>query len=266
MTSDATALELLRSFIAGERDRFVTRDNNLFNTAFSDLVRYRLFLARIEERHGGISSEYVANVNAMWARLRAASGQHHQMTPQDMADLEAREQLQLGLHLEIESFYLFAKILLDEAARAIEFYFGTAPKLALDSHDDLTKRIDRYAIHHRLELPTGFTERASHLKSEVSDYRDQQIAHHKNPRTIRGIGFNQEGATRMVSSALYPKDSDKQAETRALHELLADIDAYLLSIVDVIDVDDDQICVKEAGMCLNGRSWPKRSRFRGLAR
>ena len=33
------------------------------------------------------------------------------------------------LHLEIESFYLFAKILLDKVAHFVEFYFGPGRKL-----------------------------------------------------------------------------------------------------------------------------------------
>jgi hypothetical protein len=239
MAAAAKPLDVLRAFIADERDRFVTRDNNLFSTAFSDLVRYRRFLQRIEGRHMLISQEFVASAQAMLARLTESSGPRP-MTAVDMAVLDAREELGLALQLEIESFYLFAKILLDEVARAIEFYFGPVPKLALDSHDDLTKRIERYAAQHQVTLPTGFTKRAEQLKSDVSDYRDQQIAHHKNPRTIRGIGYNQEGTTRMVLSPLYPKESDKQAETRALHELLVDIDGYLLSIVDFLRANSER--------------------------
>jgi hypothetical protein len=243
MASSPKPLDTLRSFIAEERDRFVTRDNNLFNTAFSDLVRYRRFLERIEFRHQQVSKEYVANVETMWARLHTSS-QQGRMTAQQMAELQAREQLGVALELEIESFYLFAKILLDEAARAIEFYFGSVPKMALDSHDDLTKRIESYARHRELVLLPDFSQRARQLKSEVSDYRDQQIAHHKNPRTIRGIGFNQEGTTRMVLSPLYPKESDKQAETRALHELLAKIDGYLLSIIDFLRANRERTRLK----------------------
>lgn len=164
------------------------------------------------------------------------------MTGQQMAELEERDQLGLAIQLEIESFYLFAKILLDEAARAIEFYFGSMPRMALDSHDDLTKRIAGYARHHQLVLPTRFVERTRRLKSDVSDFRDQQIAHHKSPRTIRGIYYNQEGTTRMVSSRLYPteRDEGKQAETRALHELTGDLDAYLMSIVDLMQSNADR--------------------------
>jgi len=242
MAPDVKPLDVLRALIARERDRFVTRDNNLFNTAFSDLVRYRRFLERIEDRYRQVGEEFVAGSEAFMAQLRAnASGQ---MRAEQMADLDAREALGLALQLEIESFYLFAKILLDEAARAIEFYFGPVPKMALDSHDDLTKRIGMYARHHQLDLPAGMGRLAVQLSSEVSDFRDQQIAHHKNPRTIRGISFNEQGVTRMILSPLYPKDSDRQAETRALDELLADIDTYLLSIVALLSANAERSRLK----------------------
>lgn len=61
----ARPLDILRAFIGDERDRFVTRDNNLFNTAFSDLVRYRRFLDLIADRHRQVSQAYVANVDSM---------------------------------------------------------------------------------------------------------------------------------------------------------------------------------------------------------
>jgi hypothetical protein len=52
--------------------------------------------------------------------------------PPDIAALMSQSQgLTSDLHLEIESYYLFAKIILDDVARAIEYYFGPHRGLAL---------------------------------------------------------------------------------------------------------------------------------------
>jgi hypothetical protein len=62
--------------------------------------------------------------------------------PPDIAALMSQSQgLTSDLHLEIESYYVFAKIILDDVARAIEYYFGPHRGLALDSHDGLAKRM-----------------------------------------------------------------------------------------------------------------------------
>ena len=48
------------------------------------------------------------------------------------------------LHLEIESYYLFSKIMLDKIVHALEFYFGQGRKKSLDSHDGLVKNSASY--------------------------------------------------------------------------------------------------------------------------
>jgi hypothetical protein len=97
---------------------------------------------------------------------------------------------------------LFAKILLDKIARAIEFYFGTVP----DSHDDFVKHLDRYVRAKDLSLPRGFKQDLQGLKREISDFRDYQIAHEKSPDSTSAeekaeypeLGcFRTEGVTRV---------------------------------------------------------------------
>jgi hypothetical protein len=110
------------------------------------------------------------------------------------------------LHLEIESFYLFAKILLDKIAHALEFYFGLGRKKSLDSHDGLVKNFAQYAEVKCLTLPSDFMTIAARLKTDVSDYRDYEIAHEKSPRRMSGTVFDAEGRMRIVATSLYPTE------------------------------------------------------------
>ena len=55
-----------------------------------------------------------------------------------------------------------------------------------------------------------------------------------NLRVTRGIGYDDKGATRMTPGYLYPTETDKYAPTRPIPELLADIDAHLMALIDLI--------------------------------
>ena len=126
------------------------------------------------------------------------------------------QSLTTRLHLEIESCYLFAKIFLDKVARALEFYFGQAQKLSLDSHDDLVKRLEKYASFKKLVLPDDFLKLAQQLKADISDHRDYEIAHEKSPRTLHATVFDTEGVTKIASTRFSPTARDQQVETKPL--------------------------------------------------
>lgn len=150
------------------------------------------------------------------------------------------------LHLEIESFYLFAKILLDKVARALEFYFGLGRSCSLDSHDDLVKNLATYAGQKGITLSQRFVEIANMLKKDISDHRDYQIAHEKSPGTIFGTLFDVEGKTKIFSSRFYPKESEKQVATQELDKLLRDLDEYLGEFIKCVTANRDKTKLKLA--------------------
>jgi hypothetical protein len=147
------------------------------------------------------------------------------------------EELGVRVQLEVESFYLFAKILLDKVARALEFYFGPVRSLSLDSHDDLARRVESYAAARDLKAPVELVEAIQRLKTDVSDFRDYRIAHHKAPRTVRGTMWTPSGETHMRLTQIYPTAKDQDAQSGSLEELLRDIDSYLRQIVGLIETN-----------------------------
>lgn len=143
-------MNVLVEFIGKERERFAIEDNNKFSISFSQISRYYDFVRIILDRHEKVSRDFVENTKAMRAIARPGS---HPVTGEHMALLEAGRHLSSLVHLEIESFYLFAKILLDKMARSLEFYFGPVRERPLDSHDDLVKNIETYARERTCSCP-----------------------------------------------------------------------------------------------------------------
>jgi hypothetical protein len=224
-------IEDLVAFVREERHRLDVEHNNMLGGAFGEVVRYRRFLDVIVDRH----DEVAARLLALHEEHRAAMKPGiRQLDEHEMQQLDERERLTMRWQLEVESVYLFAKILLDKVARGIEFYFGPVRGCGLDSHDDLVKRIETYASSHQLELPDQFVSMAKTLKQDVSDFRDYQIAHEKSPRTRRAIQFDRIGSTKMIMVQIYPTDKDKQREARTPKQLLDDVDAYLRQFMALI--------------------------------
>ena len=153
-----------------------------------------------------------------------------------MEDLEASVVSIYELQLDIESFYLFAKIFLDKIARFIEHYFGEQVRnQPLDSHDDLVKNLEAYSEAKRLNLPDGLMAAAKNLKTRVADPRDYQISHEKSPRTMHGIQLDSDGHIKLTWHRINPKEVERQGiRTEVLSELLIDVETYISMIVEMI--------------------------------
>jgi hypothetical protein len=206
------------------------------SVAFGHISRYFVFLHYIVERYQAVSRDYVENmktINEMFQR--GVSGDS--FTKEEAAILDQGTVLHDRLHLEIESFYLFAKIFLDKVAHFLEFYFGQDRGRSLDSHDQLVKNIASYSESKGLALPTEFLELAETLKRAISDHRDYQIAHEKSPRTMYGTLYDLDGKTRITQVRLNPTDRDQQVESTPLEELLAAAERYLRIAIEIVKND-----------------------------
>ncbi len=95
-----------RAFIEQERDRFDTRDTNLFAAAFNGVWVYRWFLDVVLGRYAPIGSLYGDLLDAHWAEAKKSSG--GPATGELMLIHARMTQLGLMARLEIESFYLLA--------------------------------------------------------------------------------------------------------------------------------------------------------------
>jgi len=233
----------LSKFISSERNRFDTRHDNMFAFSFSQVARYYEFLLIIAKRYEQSGKLFTKNFKEFQATINKRPGSHR-MTQRQMQIQEEGRGITLKLHLEIESFYLFAKILLDKFSRALEFYFGQARGLSLDSHNLLYKNLAKFSSDKGLKYDKGLLELIKKLKEEISDFRDYQIAHHKNPRTTQGTMFSPTGETRMLLYSIYPKPEDKQVESKAIQELLALLDSYTGKVINFLRKNQEKTNLK----------------------
>src|SRR5258705_7840637 len=98
-------------------------ESTKLSVAFGHISRYFVFLHYIVERYQAVSRDYVANIKTINEMFqRGVSG--NSFIKEEAAVLDQGAVLHDRLHLEIESFYLFAKIFLDKIANFLEFYFG----------------------------------------------------------------------------------------------------------------------------------------------
>jgi hypothetical protein len=145
------------------------------------------------------------------------------------------------LHLEVETFYLFAKMLLDKGARFIEHCFGTVRKLPLHSHDQLVKRLGRYAAATGITVLPEFIEELQSLKRRISDFRDYAIAHEQSPYMARGTLFARNQEPRMVLMKLPPASSppvtQAPLQSEAIRELMADVERYIGGLIGLYEAN-----------------------------
>ena len=217
------------------------KDNNLFAFSLGQVARYREFLVVIEARQQEASRKFIANLNELRVAFPAQAGS---MTDNQNHLLEENSALTNLLHLEIESFYVFAKILLDKIARATEFYFGQARSKPLDSHDDLVKNFTSYAKEKSLTTPDGFLNIAKSLKRDISDFRDYEIAHEKSPRSVKGTGFSPDGSTSMISLKIFPKEGDHQICSQPIVDLLKEVDRFIDVLIELFRANREQTRLK----------------------
>ena len=224
-------MTLLSDFVSSERERFADEDNNKFALGFSQISRYHLFISLILKRYEEASRAFFENTNVMQATLLSGT---HRLTDAQVKLHEDGVRLNALVHLEIESYYLFAKICLDKIAHALEFYFGQGRGQSLDSHDQLVKNFAAYAAEKSLALPADLMRIAAALKKDISDYRDYEIAHEKSPRRLSGTVFDTEGRMQIAGISLYPTKADQQVESKVLHDLMRDLDTYIALVIELV--------------------------------
>ncbi len=232
-------MKKLIDFIDSERNRFEIRHDNMFAKGFREIIRYYQFLNIISERHQQVVKEYADNFTNFQNSMDKTPGAHTYTDKQMLMD---RESIRLGdlVQLEIESFYQFAKILLDKTAVAVEFYFGKIDTNRIGEHHRLVekkdngdlRKIEVYANDKSLKITSDLIEIMVSLQRDVSDFRDKYITHLQSPRTIRGTSID----GRQVIRKIYPTHENNTVlqESKSLNELKNEIEKYIELLVEFI--------------------------------
>jgi hypothetical protein len=238
-------MDKLNRFIGTHRERFSITENNVFAFSWSKVTRRLAFLDLIEARYDEASAAYVKTLFA--AQKLTKPGTHPVSREQAALHMEALPII-ADVQLQIEAFYLFAKIILDDVARALEYYFGPARRLSLDSHDDLAAKLERYSTEKGLSVSPEFVGAVADLKRRISDVRDYKFSHEKSPRTLSGTSWGGVGGARIMMTRLYPRGTDpEQFETEVLPDLRQSLDTYLGLAIDLIEANEMRTILKLDG-------------------
>jgi hypothetical protein len=227
---ETDTLRRLTEFIKVERDRYGDRGGNMFAQTFSRITKTYRYLLIIEDRYISASEAFMQNTSALQATIIEGN---HPCTPEQQVLHDQGWKLGLAVELEIDSFYVFAKMLLDRIAHGIEFYFGQAKGCSLESHKEMMKCFPDYVLAKKLKEPSNrLKERIEALKTEIRDYRDHEIVHAKKPRVLEGIGFDKSGSVYKTQGIMSPSEKDKFVSSKSPKDLMVLLDEYICLIIE----------------------------------
>ncbi len=88
------------------------------------------------------------------------------------------------------------------------------------------------------EVPAELLSRAKELRTKISDYRDDEIAHARNPRVTRGTVFSGDGITWISGGMLYPKEGEQIEHSSMAPSQLADLlDGYVADLTAYLRIN-----------------------------
>ncbi len=197
------------------------------------ILRYYDFLGVIVEHYLAEERAYKQASEAR-QRLLEVLGLGPVVNNSPLSDVTAREIAHhIGIQFWIESFFLFAKILLDKMALFIRYYYGEPRGLKLGSHDKLEKNFKKLCDGLNLTTNPDFLLQMKRMKTEIPDFRDNWIAHDDSPRTLRGTTID--GPHQGLSiGCVFPTESDLHVRASDPISLGSNIDIYLGLFMDFI--------------------------------
>jgi hypothetical protein len=225
-------MSILSEFIW--KERFQYADVNKLAANLGQASDYCQYLLIILDRYGKESRDYISISEKIAGSMRS-SGEPTRLSVEQAKLLEESSQLKTLVHLEIESFYLFAKIFLDMIARFLYMYFGQADKIKLKSHNDLADIYYEYFKVKQLTVPKKLPESIKSLKEIVCEYRDKEISHELSLRKIKSTAWGASKAPIITNGIFYPRPGDTFAKTEELPKLMEDVNKYVQLIIELVE-------------------------------
>jgi hypothetical protein len=218
LTKIATKLE---SLTLPESEHYSEPGRMRFLMAVSQVEHYEQFLRMILRRYEESSAEFQT------------------LAKEGFWDIGRVRILSRYIQLESESFYNFAKTLLDSTATFVQEYFRPRSSdkhlsrgYTLDNrHHYLVDNFEEVSSKLGLSVPEQFLPLAKELKGAISDFRDKHIVHAGNLRMARGIKFRVDGLENPTLHKFDPNPRDgnvaaTEVESIALHRLMELLERY----------------------------------------
>lgn len=210
---------------------------NALRISLSQWMRYCTFLRIILDRHDRVVADYRAIDERSNEFFKDFVGTQRPATQQETEDLVRQQELMPYLHLEIESFYVFAKVLLDRIADTFAHYAQVSLKHAGSTHVQLLTEATRGTL--RGALPDTLVAQLRTLRDRVTGYRSDFIDHPSEQRLSRATVTDGGGIPRISPMVHWPR-SDEEVErlqrvTDNPHDLLGLIDEYVAAMLTFLE-------------------------------
>lgn len=240
--------DLLAAFISAERDKIRgDEQNNYFGAVFGEITKYYQYLSLTVSRYTPASSLYVASIKKLMRESSLRGDGSWTMTPEEIAEDDARFQQQTALLYELEAFYMFANVLLDRISAATQYYFGLGlTGRQWESFYSMNKHLVGYADAKKLSQPPQELLNTMHwLYNNVSNFRGDFLAHkHTKDRQVRsmmGLVFNNEhGGAYFNVGQMYPKDGETPIIAKKPDELVDYFNTFIKSWVEYLTQNSGQ--------------------------
>jgi hypothetical protein len=225
----------LFTFQKSEWDRLSShssRDAAALHGSFGHILRGYRYLELIHERHVPTAKRYKELLAQMISRMDPAFDGGTITYDDEMASTDADMGDLLDVaHVDLETFYLFAKTVLERTAQYVELYFGSEPKLSVRTHDKLRANFAEFALRRGVVIPDGFTDSFSHVHDMVFTHQaesatnDARVAQSPSDLMIAHTD-NTPGANGASSGVMRLSLTTGQ--------LLNVVDAYLREVLELI--------------------------------
>ena len=223
-----------------------TETVNVLNGSLHAWHRYYRFLQIIRSRYTEAAVPYVEELLRDLARRQEDAGQAGQsagrpVTEQEYAEMMRMADTALQLHLDIESFFVFANILLDRIASTCRYYFW---KRADWNHRELMDNLANICSRRPLRVPDqGLLRVPSELAAMIVSYRNTRIEHVEEPRFMCVTSWGPDKKPKILPTLLHPKEGETetiQKPSQDIDEIMLRLDAYMVSMLDFFDANADK--------------------------
>ena len=218
---------------------------NLLNSALSSWIRYHDFLVIIRDRYEQLSTPYIEAIIKGFDSVKTEAGpgqsSSRTLTTEEQLEMQRLHQIGQVLHLDIESFYVFANILLDRIASTFRYYFWRKPEW---NHRQLMESISKICEKKSLSVvPDNILGMPADLEQRIVKYRNKLIEHVEEPRIVHATRWDADKKAKIAPSLLFPMDEEEdsfQHSTGDIDEILARVDRYIIAMLDFFDANAEK--------------------------
>ena len=215
------------------------REATNVHAALGHVLRGYRYLELIHARHVPTARRYKELLAGMIGRMDPAFEGGAISYDDEMASMDAEMGDLLDVaHVDLETFYLFAKTVLDRVAQFVDLYFGPERGLPVKTHEKLRANIIEYGVRRGLVIPAGLREALARV--------DEMVYEHRSDSATNDSRLAQSPSDMMIAHTENAPGGGGGAVTRpslTTGQLLSVVDAYLRAVVDLATSNPNRVRV-----------------------